>query len=102
AGAAGSACFLLFALRVPDDRLDPRWMPVERAVPLIGIALALALAASYGDLFGYHNELVNRSAISGGLVIDIAALSILIIRRRKETPENQQRLNWVIAGCLIG
>ena len=102
AEAAGYAGFLIFALRVPDDRLDPRWMPVERAVPLVGVALALALAASYGDLFGYPTELVTRAAISVGLVIDIAALSILIIRRRKETPENQQRLNWVIAGCLIG
>jgi hypothetical protein len=78
-----------------------RWRPVERLVPLIGVALALALAASYGDLRLPHRAR-NPCRHLRRLIIDIAALSIVIARRRKETPENQQRLNWVIAGCLIG
>ena len=102
AEAAGYAGFLVFALRVPDDRLDPDWQPVERAVPLIGAAMGLALLASYANVLGYRTELITRVAISAGFVIDLAALAILVIRRRKQTPQNQQRLNWVIWGCLIG
>jgi hypothetical protein len=102
AEAAGYAGFLLFALRVPDDRLDPEWQPVERLLPLVGAALALPLTASYASVIGYHTELLTRIAICAGFIVDIAALSILIIRRRKETPENQQRLSWVIWGGLIG
>jgi hypothetical protein len=102
AEAAGYAGFLLFALRVPDDRLDPEWQPVERLVPFVGVAMALALLASYADVLGYRTELVTRIAISAGFIVDLAALAILILRRRTQSPQNQQRLNWVIWGCLIG
>src|SRR5262249_10326367 len=66
AEAAGYAGFLLFALRVPDDRLDPGWEPVERLVPLVGLVMALSLTASYASLIGYHTELVTRIGISVG------------------------------------
>jgi hypothetical protein len=102
AEAAGYGGLLVFALRVPDDRLDPEWQPVERAVPFVAVAMALALLASYASVFGYRTELITRIAISAGFVVDLAALAILIVRRRKQTPQNQQRLNWVIWGCLIG
>jgi hypothetical protein len=102
AEAAGYAGFLLFALRVPDDRLDPEWEPVEHAVPFVAVAMALALLASYADVLGYQTELITRVGISAGFIIDLVALAILVIRRRNQTPQNQQRLNWVIWGCLIG
>ncbi|MET0482598.1 MAG: hypothetical protein ABWZ27_06730 [Aestuariivirgaceae bacterium] len=102
AEAAGYAGFLVFALRVPDDRLDPQWQPVERAVPFVAIAMALALLSSYAYVLGYRTELITRVSISAGFIVDLAALAILMLRRRKQTPQNQQRLNWVIWGCLIG
>ena len=101
AEAAGYGGLLVFALQVPDDRLDPEWQPVERAVPFVAVAMALALLASYASVFGYRTELITRIAISAGFVVDLAALAILIVRRRKQA-QNQQRLNWVIWGCLIG
>ena len=46
--AAGYAGFLLFVLRVPNNKTEPRWRGVERALPLVGLVFALLLFASYG------------------------------------------------------
>jgi hypothetical protein len=100
--AAGYAGFMMFALRAPDDRLDPDWQRVERIVPFVAMILVLPLMASYASAIGFKTELLTRIAISAGFIVDIAALGILIIRRRTQTPENRQRLSWVIWGCLIG
>ena len=102
AQAAGYAGLLLFVLRVPNNKTEPKWRPVERALPLVGCLLALALAASYGSAFGYPTESVTRTVILAGFVVDLAALSILLVRRRTQTPEDYQRVRWVIWGCLIG
>jgi len=37
--AAGYVGLLLFALRVPRDRTEPRWRPLQRTLPLIAIIL---------------------------------------------------------------
>ncbi len=102
AQAAGYAGLLLFVLRVPDNKTEPSWRPVERALPLIGLALALVLFATYGSVFGYPTEMVTRLSILAGFVVDGAALAILLGRRRTQTPEGYQRVRWVIWGCLIG
>ncbi len=102
AQAAGYAGLLLFAIRVPTDQTTPDWRALEHALPLIALFLALSLMASYGGLFGYQTELATRAAILMGFVVALCALIILVVRRRTQTPEDYQRVRWVLWGCLIG
>jgi hypothetical protein len=102
AQAAGYAGLLLFVLRVPNDEIEPRWLPVERALPWLGLILVLLLLACYGSVFGYHTETVTRAGILTGFAVAFAALAILLERRKSQTPEGYQRVRWVIWGCLIG
>jgi hypothetical protein len=46
AQGAGYAGFLLFALRAPQDQRSPRWRPIERSLPAVGILFAILLALS--------------------------------------------------------
>src|SRR3984893_17413834 len=62
AQGAGSAGFILFAIRAPTDERTIRWRPVERALPLVAILLALLLTLSYANLFGYPTEMVTELA----------------------------------------
>lgn len=102
AQAAGYAGLLVFVLRVPNDKTEPRWRPVERALPLVALFFAIALLASYGSVFGYPTEWITRGAILAGFAVDVGALAILLDRRRTQTPEDYQRVRWVIWGCAIG
>ncbi len=102
AEAAGYMGLILFVLRAPNDKADPRWRWLERALPAIGVVLALGLMTSYGNLFDYRTENGTRAAILIGLVVAICAVAILLERRRRLPPEDYQRLRWVIWGCLIG
>ncbi len=102
AEAAGYIGLILFVLRAPNDKPDPKWQWLERALPAIGLLLALVLIASYGALFDYRSELGTRLAIFTGFVVAMCAVAILLERRRRLPPEDYQRLRWVIWGCLIG
>jgi hypothetical protein len=102
AEAAGYVGLLLFVMRAPNGGADPKWRWLERALPFIGIALALGLAASYGSLFDYQTEAGTRRAIFTGFVVALFAVGILLERRRRQSPEDYQRLRWVLWGCLIG
>jgi len=102
AQAAGYAGFLLFVLRVPRNRPEARWRPVERALLPFAVVLSFALIASYGAVFGYAAETTTRMSILVGFIVDFFALAILMVRRRTQTPEDYQRVRWVIWGCLIG
>jgi hypothetical protein len=102
AEAAGYVGLLLFVMRAPNGRRDPKWRWLERALPLIGIALTLGLTASYGSLFDYQTEAGTRRAIFTGFVVALFAVGILLERRRRQSPEDYQRLRWVLWGCLIG
>ena len=82
AQAAGYAGFLLFVLRVPNNKTEARWRGVERALPFVGVVFALVLLASYGAVFGHPAETVTRVSILVGFVVDAAALAILLTRRR--------------------
>jgi hypothetical protein len=42
AQAAGYAGLLMFVLRVPNNKIEPRWRPVERALPIIAAILAMS------------------------------------------------------------
>lgn len=102
AQAAGYAGLLLFVLRVPNDRIEPRWLPVERALPWVGLIFALVLLAPYASVFGFHTEAITRGGILAGFAVALAALTILLERRKTQSPEDYQRMRWVIWGCLIG
>jgi hypothetical protein len=102
AQGVGYAGLLLFVLRVPNDTTEPRWRPLERALPLVALVIALTLIATYGSVFGYGTETGTRVAILIGFVVAVGAVVILMVRRRTQTPEDYQRVRWVIWGCLIG
>ena len=102
AQAAGYAGLLLFVTRAPTDKIHPDWQNVERALPLIALIIAIALLASFGSAFGFKTAVLTRATILLGLVVSIAGLTILMLRRRSLTPKDNQRLRWVIWGCLIG
>ena len=102
AEGAAYAGFLLFVLRVPNSTTEPRWRPLERALPLIALLFSLLLLASYASAFGYPSETITRAAILFGFVVDLCALGILLARRKTQAPEDYQRVRWVIWGCLIG
>jgi hypothetical protein len=102
AQAAGFAGLLLFVIRVPNNKTEPMWRPVERALPFLALAFAVALIASYAALLGYPTELLTRAGILAGFAVAVAAVAILIIRKQHQKPEDYQRLRWVLWGCLIG
>jgi hypothetical protein len=60
------------------------------------------LLASYGSLLGLRTEAITRAGIIAGFPVALAALAILIVRRKTQAPEDYQRVRWVIWGCLIG
>lgn len=102
AQGAGYAGFLLFALRAPRDLPSPGWSGLERAIPAIGAFLALLLVASFANLLGIPTEGVTRLGSLAGVGVALSALGVLLARRPTVSPSDNQRLWWVIWGCLIG
>ncbi len=102
AQAAGYAGLLLFVIRAPNNKTEPMWRPAERALPFLAAAFAVTLIASYAALLGYPTELLTRGGILAGFAVAVAAVAILLIRKRSQKPEVYQRLRWVLWGCLIG
>src|SRR6516225_1167443 len=76
----GSAGFIWFALRAPNDETTSRWRPVELLLPFIAIALAGLLTLSYANLLGYPTEAITRAGVLSGIVV--AACAFLILFRR--------------------
>jgi hypothetical protein len=102
AQAIGSAGFIWFALRAPNDETTSRWRTVELILPLIAIVLAVLLTLSYANLLGYPTEAVTRAGVLSGIVVAACAFLILLARQKELPPQDYQRLRWVIWGCLIG
>lgn len=100
--AAGYAGLLVFVMRAPTGALQPEWARAERMLPWLAAALAVVLMAAYGNSFGFHTELLSRITILFGIVVSIAAVVILLMRRQSLSPKDNQRLRWVMWGCLIG
>jgi hypothetical protein len=100
--AAGYAGLLLFALRAPVDRCEGRWRGVERALPALAILFLVIALISLGSVFGYRTEFAMQASILLGFPVSVAALGILLGRRKDLSPRDYQRIRWVIWGCLIG
>ena len=100
--AAAYTGFLLFALRVPRDMTEGSWRRVERALPVLAAAFLALEMASLGGVFGYPAEAAMRAALLIGFAVAVAALGILLGRRKGLSPRDYQRVRWVIWGCLIG
>jgi hypothetical protein len=82
AQAAGYAGFLLFVIRVPNDKTEPQWRPVERALPFLTVVIALLLIASYANILGYRTEVTTRLGIIAGFAVALSAFGIVISARR--------------------
>jgi hypothetical protein len=100
--AAAYTGLLLFALRAPVDRSEGRWRNVERALPALFIVFLVIALAGIASVFGYPAEFWSRSSLFVGFAVSVAAVGILIGRRRDLSPRDYQRIRWVIWGCLIG
>ena len=96
------AGFLLFVLRVPADRTEPRWRRWQFALPLVAATFTVLQLLSYGNNFGYRTEIASRATLLAGLAVGAAALLILLRRRRGLPPQDYQRMRWIIWGCAIG
>jgi hypothetical protein len=102
AEGAGYAGFIQFSLRAPGVDCAPSWRLLERALPAIAVLLAILLALSYANVFGFPTEQVTRIGISSGFAVPIIVIFILLARREELAPHDYQRLRWVIWGALIG
>lgn len=102
AQGAAFAGLMIFALRFPDDRTEPRWQKVQWAVPLLGAAMAVLTLLCFANLFGFPTERITEVSFLAGYAIDAVVLLILLERRRSLPPQEEQRMRWVIWGCAIG
>lgn len=100
--AVGYAGLLVFVMRAPTGSIHPPWERFERAILALTPVVAVALMAAYGSSFGFQTELVSRVTILFGIIVSITAVAILLARRRTLSPKDNQRLRWVMWGCLIG
>jgi hypothetical protein len=102
AQGAAFAGLLLFALRFPEDRTEPRWQKIQWAIPLLAAAMAAVTLLSFASIFGFPTEKITELTFLAGYAIDAAVLFILLARRRTLPPQEKQRMNWVLWGCAIG
>jgi hypothetical protein len=102
AQGAAFAGLMIFALRFPDDRTEPRWQKVQWAVPLLGAAMSVLTLLCFSNMFGFPTERITEISFLAGYAVDAAVLLILLERRRSLPPQEEQRMRWVIWGCAIG
>jgi hypothetical protein len=102
AQGAAFAGLVIFALRFPHDRTEPRWQKVQRAMPLLALAIAAATLLGFTNMFGFPTERITEVAFLTGLAVDGLVLLILLERRRTLPPVDEKRMRWVIWGCAIG
>lgn len=102
AQGAAFAGLVIFALRFPEDRTEPRWRKVEWAVPLLGAAFTVLGLLAFCNMFGLPTERITDASFLAGYAVDALVLLILLERRRTLPPLEDQRMRWVIWGCAIG
>src|SRR5580693_1892119 len=82
AQGAAFAGLLLFALRFPEDRTEPRWRKLRWAVPLLAAVITALTLANFASIFGFPTERITEVTFLAGFAIDAAVLFILLARRR--------------------
>jgi hypothetical protein len=102
ATGAAFAGLLVFALHFPNSEPAPRWNRAKRLIPWVGACVAALQLLAGANLFGFPTERMTDAGYICGYAIDVAVLVLLLVRRRTLHPRNEQRVNWVIAGCAIG
>ena len=102
ATGAAFAGLLVFALHFPDSEPDPRWHRSKWLVPWVGVSIAALRLLAAANLFSVPTEPIMDASYVCGYVVNLAVLVLLLVRRRNLHPRNEQRMNWVIAGCAIG
>jgi hypothetical protein len=102
AQGAAFAGLLIFALRFPNDRTEPRWEKVQWAVPLLALTITGLTLLGFANMFGYPTERITEVTFLAGLAVDAIVLLILIERRRVLPPLEEKRMRWAIWGCAIG
>jgi hypothetical protein len=102
AQGAAFAGLVIFALRFPDDRTEPRWRKAQWAVPFLAVAIFVLTLLSFFNMFGFPTERIAEITFLTGLAVDAAVLLILLERRRTLPPQEEKRMRWVIWGCAIG
>jgi hypothetical protein len=103
AQALGYAGLVMFALRFPNNRLEPRLRIVQVWLLPVVVAVLLTLQLwSFRTGLGYPSESVSRWAYAGGYAVLFAVLVILGFREKHQTPVDKQRTRWVHWGCRIG
>src|SRR5262249_36034080 len=90
----GSAGFIWFALRAPNDETTSRWRPVELILPLMAIFLVFFLTISYAILIVYPPGGVTGVGVLGGFVVAACFFLIFWPRKRELPPQDYQRLRW--------
>ena len=78
ASGAAYAGLMIFALRFPDDRTEPRWQKVQWAALLIGVIMTGLTLAGFANMFGFPTEKITEVSFAAGLVVDAAVLLILL------------------------
>jgi hypothetical protein len=99
---AAYAGLLIFAIRFPTGETTPSWRRIERALPWLGGVIAICTACTGANLFTIPSEGLNQIVFSSGFVFDAAAIAVLLLRLPSLPPQDEQRMRWAIAGCVIG
>ncbi len=98
----GYAGFLLFVLRAPSNRTDPAWRGWAFALPLVALLFTGLQLLSYANIVGRPSEIASRATFFAGFGVAAAAIAILLHKRRGQSPQDYQRLRWILWGCMIG
>ncbi|WP_148210630.1 hypothetical protein [Beijerinckia indica] len=93
---------IVFALRFPHNSMEPGWRPLERALPAIAAGFFALNLLTFANVFGFGTETLTRISYYVSFALNALVLLILIRRRRLLSPQDDQRMLWVIAGCAIG
>ena len=102
AHGAGFAGLSIFALSFPNDAPTGRWARFAWIAPVLGAIITLLWLGSFANAFGVRTETLTTAAFLVGYAVAVAVL-VVLLRRRRELPEqDQQRMLWVIWGCAIG
>lgn len=102
AQGAAYAGLLAFALCFPGETVEPRWQRLDAALPWLGAMIAALTLLSGANLFGFQTEVISRIHFFAIIPLDSLAILLLVLRLRHLPPQDEERMRWAIAGCVIG